>query len=439
MYRRSTNRTSPPPYEIIPVVKHYAPTEARFYRLRNLDSGDLLPPEGKPARICAEHLVESPEALPVGTWQILYYRAALDTASEVPPAHGDRPPTVVYGADGVLLTPADWERTEEAKNLHLERRDLSVRRETALTRTIEAQGSAMERMSSHLIERDGAIAETLVSVNKLQIEMLGFMREMINQGKASTDAQSEALVTAAKRIAEATNTLKTDNLASVGIELIKQTSTIVQAFAPSRQAGAALKESKPRSLEREPTGPAAKLPPLPPPEKAKPKPPEDPPPPARQAGRDLPSEIVIAWDDLFNADGSPPAERAASPEAAETAPAHVADAEPAPPLATVTDETATGTSETTTPSPAALADLPPALSQLLGMMGLAPPVVRPRPAVWSPAWAVRQIKERIASLSEVSIAWLLSSWKNALGFLRELADLARPPDPALLAEQGSSP
>jgi len=405
--------------------------------LRNLDSGDLLPPEGKAARICAEHLVESPEGLSVGTWQILYYRAALDTASEVPPANGERSPTVVYGADGVLLTPADWERTEEAKNLHLERRDLSVRRETALTRTIEAQGTALERLSSHLIERDGAITENQIAMNKLQIEMLGFMREMINQGKASTDAQSEALVTAAKRIAEATNTLKTDNLASVGIELIKQTSTIVQAFAPSRQAGAALKESKPRSLEREPTGPAAKLPPLPPPEKAKPKPPEDPPPPpaARQAVRDLPSEIVIAWDDLFNS-----AELTASAEEADPAPAHVADAEPTPaPLATVADAAATATSETAAANPAALPDLPPALSQLLGMMGLAPPVVRPRPAVWSPAWAVRQIKERIASLSEVSIAWLLSSWKNALGFLRELADLARPPAPALLAEEGSSP
>ena len=405
--------------------------------MRNLDSGDLLPPEGKAARICAEHLVESPEGLSVGTWQILYYRAALDTASEVPPANGERSPTVVYGADGVLLTPADWERTEEAKHFPLERRDLSIRRETALTRTIEAQGTALERLSSHLIERDGAITENQIAMNKLQIEMLGFMREMINQGKASTDAQSEALVTAAKRIAEATNTLKTDNLASVGIELIKQTSTIVQAFAPSRQAGAALKESKPRSLEREPTGPAAKLPPLPPPEKAKPKPPEDPPPPpaARQAVRDLPSEIVIAWDDLFNS-----AELTASAEEADPAPAHVADAEPTPaPLATVADAAATATSETAAANPAALPDLPPALSQLLGMMGLAPPVVRPRPAVWSPAWAVRQIKERIASLSEVSIAWLLSSWKNALGFLRELADIARPPAPALLAEEGSSP
>ena len=435
MYRRS--RSYPPPHEFLPVVKHYAPTEARFYRLRNLDSGELLPPESVSARICTEQHVESPEGLSVGTWQILYYRGAFDTASEISPPNGERSPTVVYGADGVLLTPADWERTEEAKHFPLERRDLSIRRETALTRTIEAQGTALERLSSHLIERDGAITENQIAMNKLQIEMLGFMREMINQGKASTDAQSEALVTAAKRIAEATNTLKTDNLASVGIELIKQTSTIVQAFAPSRQAGAALKESKPRSLEREPTGPAAKLPPLPPPEKAKPKPPEDPPPPpaARQAVRDLPSEIVIAWDDLFNS-----AELTASAEEAEPAPAHVADAEPTPaPLATVADAAATATSETAAANPAALPDLPPALSQLLGMMGLAPPVVRPRPAVWSPAWAVRQIKERIASLSEVSIAWLLSSWKNALGFLRELADLARPPAPALLAEVGSSP
>ena len=114
--------------------------------------------------------------------------------------------------------------------------------------------------------------------------------------------------------------------------------------------------------------------------------------------------------------------------------------EPAPaPLATVADVAATATSETAAPDPAALPDLPPALRELLSMMGIAPPVVRPRPAVWSPAWAVRQIKERIASLSEVSIAWLLSSWKNALGFLRELADIARPPAPALLAEEGSSP
>ncbi|MBL9002745.1 MAG: hypothetical protein JNJ46_00795 [Myxococcales bacterium] len=63
--------------------------------------------------------------------------------------------------------------------------------------------------------------------------------------------------------------------------------------------------------------------------------------------------------------------------------------------------------------------------------------MRPPASEWSPAWAVRNIKERIASLSEVSISWLLSSWQNALSYLRELADIARPPDPALLAEQGS--
>jgi hypothetical protein len=48
-------------------------------------------------------------------------------------------------------------------------------------------------------------------------------------------------------------------------------------------------------------------------------------------------------------------------------------------------------------------------------------------ADWSYRWAWQAIKRRIARLSDSSIAWLLSSFDNALGFLRELADLATPP------------
>ena len=50
-----------------------------------------------------------------------------------------------------------------------------------------------------------------------------------------------------------------------------------------------------------------------------------------------------------------------------------------------------------------------------------------RPAEWSYSWAWDAIRRRIANLSDTSIAWLLSSFDNASGSLRQLADLATPP------------
>jgi len=124
-------RASQPPDVLLSVVRHYLPSAARYYRLRDVDSGKLLPSQGRPAHECGLFQVTPPGLLPVGTWQILYYREAFGLDSAIPPADGTRPPTVVYGNDGVLLTPAEWERSEEAKQFQLERANRPIARKTA--------------------------------------------------------------------------------------------------------------------------------------------------------------------------------------------------------------------------------------------------------------------------------------------------------------------
>lgn len=423
MYRAA--RSDPKPNEILSVIKHYAPSTARFYRLRDLHSGALLPGEGRAALLCdVSSRVDHPADASVGSYQILYYRGAFDLGSAVAPAEGQQAPTIVVGDDGVLMTPADWWRAEEAKHQHLERRDLSIRRETALTRTIEG-------LAASLVESNAAITANQVAINKLQVEMFGLMRELMAQSKSSMDAQGDALVNTSRKIAEAVNNIKTDNVATVGVELVKQVGAIAQTYAAnSGNRENALRDGKPRILDPKPA--VAKLPAAK--QQTRSTRPEDPPPPppapvASPAAqrRDLPADLVIQWDDLFTRDETPSLQ------------APVARAVPdGDPIERATESTA-GTDEEPAQETGLVPLAPgmPDFSALFALFGLRAPVVRPPASEWSPAWAVRKIKERIASLSEVSISWLLSSWQNALSYLRELADIARPPDPALLAEQGS--
>ena len=112
------------------VVRHYLPSAARYYRLRNVGSGKLLPSQGRPAHECGLFQVTPPALLPVGSWEILYYREAFGLDSAIHPAGGTRPPIVVCGSDGGLLMPADWERSEEAKQFHLENRPRTARAAT---------------------------------------------------------------------------------------------------------------------------------------------------------------------------------------------------------------------------------------------------------------------------------------------------------------------
>ena len=85
----------------------------------------------------------------------------------------------------------------------------------------------------------------------------------------------------------------------------------------------------------------------------------------------------------------------------------------------------------------ALVEQVPELRSLFASLGLVRGEAIEKPADWSYGWAWRAIKRRIASLSDTSIAWLLSSVDNALGFLRELAELATP-SPDLNASEGVS-
>lgn len=333
----------------------------------------------------------------------------------------------------MLLTPAEHEIAELRRWQAYEKQEVKGRHKESLVRSVESLTSVNERLTQNAIERDAAVTDLMVKFMALTGQIAEAQTNMIS----GFDAQGESLRNNFAKFSdtarEAMAKIKTDNLYSLGTEALKQVGAIVQTrinaeaesprdrrlrtSEPSRalegRRHSERDEEKPRNKPDEPPPP----PPPPPVSSAAP--------PAAPAAVAKSLSVEIDWLTVYDAvaDGAEQGEAPASPPAARMA-------ETEEPAARIADE------EPAAPTSVALATLPeeitdlvsqvPELEQLLAALGIVDDEVE-RPAEWSYSWAWGAIRRRIANLSDASIAWLLSSFDNALMFVRQLADLATPP------------
>jgi len=310
----------------------------------------------------------------------------------------------------------------------------------------------ISRLNANAIERDLSLTKTLAAISDAQARLSDLQARFAQQLSTSSEAQSENLLKSTQAIGQALSTAKTDNLATVGSEIARQVGGIAQLLinnsAQARGAGGGMtREARLRPAEEPRALSAGK-------EAAKdgkvPKAHDNPPalpalpplsaPPTTAATTSttavsLPADVLIDWDEvcrvsvdpaLLTGPGSeavPEAALAFGPEAApEVAPEAAPEVEPAGPHAL-------GFPALAEDDLAALVETP-GLREIFSALGLPMPPQR-RTEPWSVAWAAREIKRRVFTLSESSIAWMLSSVENFVGFLRELGDIARPPEEAL--------
>jgi hypothetical protein len=428
MSNKSLNVVSPPP-TFRAAISSSRPPDATSYRLKNLEGDEYFPSLEQPAALCSPRQLQGIPNLVAGTYEILYYRDPADAESLIPTAKDRDPPTLQISQDAVLITPADYEIRELRRWQQYEQRELSQRRQNAGVKQIEA-------LTSNAIERDAAMTQTFVKLGELQAQMMTLHQTLIGNIEKQTEAHNQSLLSIAETSREAIGKIKTDNVYSVVSEAIKQLGTVLHAKVasdgePTRERrlrgqvtarpalegrrGGEPSEGKRRNQDDPPS-----LPPAAPPSS-----------PAASAGASAkPLPVVeIDWLDVCDRQLDPQVEPAALPAAAPAVPAPFSEREesaPAcPPLTAVPDEIN------------ALVAQVPELEALLASLGIVTSEVIVKPADWSYRWAWQAIKRRIARLSDSSIAWLLSSVDNALGFLRELADLATPP-PNLDEAEGAS-
>ena len=355
----------------------------------------------------------------------------------LPWPEGREPPTLQITQDTVLLTPAEHEIAELRRWQAYEKQEVKGRHKESLVRSVESLTAVNERLTQNAIERDAAMTELMVKFAGLQAQIATAQASMISGYDAQGESLRKNFVAFSDTAQEAMKKIKTDNPYSLGTEVVKSVTSIYQtsinARAESRldrrlrtsEPHGALEgrrqserdEPKPRSRPEEPPPPP---PPPPPPAVSSASPPAAPSPAAKSL------TVEIDWLEVYDAspDSSDEGEASASPSPA----ARMAGTEE--PAARIPDEQpAAQTSVALAALPEEITDLVsqvPELECLLAALGIVDDEIE-RPAEWSYSWAWDAIRRRIANLSDTSIAWLLSSFDNALGFLRQLADLATPP------------
>lgn len=396
------------------------PQNATSYRLKSLDGNRYFPPHEQPAALCAGRLMVGIQDLVAGTYEIVYYRDPANLESVLQTPDDRDPPLVQISQDAVVVSPVDFAVREQRQWQKYEHRELVQRRETATTKQIEA-------LTANAIERDAALTATMKQFADLQMQLMAMQQTLLANSEKQTEALTKNFLALTETAAQKISQIKTDNLFSFLTEGARQIGTIAHAKVASGSESPSerrLREDAPRpALEgrrtAEPAEGKRRT------QDAPPSPPSFPSslPTAGAAAtgtRRLPS-VEIDWIDVCERQMDAPCERspAAMPEAepAEVAPLAARDASDAPSaaLATVPDELRELVAQV------------PALHGLLASLGIVRDEALEKPAEWSYSWAWHAIKRRISRLTDSSIAILLSSFDNALGFLRELADLATPP------------
>lgn len=433
------------------VVDRNRPSEGTYYRLMAED-GRLIPRPDQPAACCFGH-IDVPPGVESGVFVIHYYTDPLKLDSEVRLVDDEPPPSLVVEGGAVIVSPMAWEERETAIQQRVERRDIENQRRSTLMNNLMQLTDVICKLNANSIERDHSLTKTLAAIADAQARLSEQQAKFAQHMTSSTEAQSENLVKSTQAIGQALSTAKTDNLATVGSEIARQVGGIAQLLitnsAQARGAGGGMvREARLRPTEEPRALSAAK-------EAGKdgkaPKAPDDPPPPpapptpaaARATASSLPADVLIDWDEVCRVSVDPallavPGSEAA-PEVAlalgpEVAPDAAADAAPlvaadAAPEVERGGLHALGFPALAGDELAALVEAP-GLRDLFSALGLPMPPQR-RTEPWSVAWAAREIKRRVFTLSESSIAWMLSSVDNFVGFLRELGDIARPPEEAL--------
>ncbi len=429
------------------VVDRNRPSEGTYYRLMAED-GRLIPRPDQPAACCFGH-IDVPPGVESGVFVIHYYTDPLKLDSEVRLVDDEPPPSLVVEGGAVIVSPMAWEERETAIQQRVERRDIENQRRSTLMNNLIQLTDVICKLNANSIERDHSLTKTLAAIADAQARLSEQQAKFAQHMASSTEAQSENLVKSTQAIGQALSTAKTDNLATVGSEIARQVGGIAQLLitnaAQARGGGGMVREARlrpadePRALsagkEAGKDGKAPKAPDAPPP------PPASPTTAAKMAtaSASLPADVLIDWDEVCRVSvetalpAVPGFEAApgAAPEAAplvapEVAPLVSAEVEPeVEPVGLH----ALGFPALAGDDLAALVEAP-GLRDLLLSLGLPMPPRR-RTEPWSVAWAAREIKRRVFTLSESSIAWMLSSVENFVGFLRELGDIARPPEEAL--------
>lgn len=432
------------------------PDSATSYRLKSVDTGRYFPPHDQSACPCSSSYVKTPSELVAGTYEVVYYREPGNPDTVLTQPENRDPPTIQVSQDAVLLSPADFELVEQRRWQAYEQRELGLRHKDALVRHIEQLTKVNTELTSNAIERDAALTDLLKKFTDLQTSLTTLQESLITGFTKQTDAVGKNLVTVVETAQQSISKIKTDNAFSLGTEVVKSIGAVLQAKvaadAESPRERRLRHQEPPRAAIEGRRGGEAEAdrasdePPRPP--SLPPSPPKLPPPPPMAsaaaakpfsmgpARRDAATWTTVEIDWLQvcdrSADEPPPVPHIVEDAAPASLyrDAHTADDSadsPAPcaALAPVPDEIS------------ALVEQVPELKSLFASLGLVRDEVSEKPADWSYGWAWRAIKRRIASLSDTSIAWLLSSVDNALGFLRELAELATPP-PDLSALEGGA-
>ena len=425
------------------VVDRNRPIEGMYYRLMAED-GRLIPRPHQPAACCFGH-IDVPPGVESGVFVIHYYTDPLKLDSEVRLVDDEPPPSLVVEGGAVIVSPMAWEERETAIQQRVERRDIENQRRSTLMNNLVQFTDVISKLNANAIERDHSLTKTLAAISDAQTRLSDLQARFAQQLSTSSEAQSENLLKSTQAIGQALSTAKTDNLATVGSEIARQVGGIAHLLitnsAQARGAGGGMaREARLRPAEERRALSAgkeaakdAKAP------KAHDNPPALPPlqaPPTTTATTSttavsLPADVLIDWDEVCRVSVEPalltvPASEAVSEVALavgpEAAPEAAPEVEPA-------GSHALGFPALAEDDLAALVETP-GLREMFSALGLPMPPRR-RTEPWSVAWAAREIKRRVFTLSESSIAWMLSSVENFVGFLQELGDIARPPEEAL--------
>lgn len=424
------------------VVDRNRPSQGTYYRLMAED-GRLIPRPDEPAACCFGH-IDVPPGVESGVFVIHYYTDPLKLDSEVRLVDDEPPPSLVVEGGAVIVSPMAWEERETAIQQRVERRDIENQRRSTLMNNLIQLTDVICKLNANSIERDHSLTKTLAAIADAQARLSEQQAKFAQHMASSTEAQSENLVKSTQAIGQALSTAKTDNLATVGSEIARQVGGIAQLLitnAAQARGGGMVREARLRPTDEPRALSAGK-------EAGKdgkaPKAPDDPPPPPASpttaatrvtAAASLPADVLIDWDEVCRVSVDPALLTVPDSEAApDVAPLVSPDAAP---LVSPDGEPevepgglhALGFPALAGDDLAALVEAP-GLRDLLLSLGLPMPPQR-RTEPWSVAWAAREIKRRVFTLSESSIAWMLSSVDNFVGFLRELGDIARPPEEAL--------
>lgn len=433
MKSKLSNVNFTPPPRFVAAVVAARLDGASSYRLKCVETARYFPALDHPAAPCGPGFAKPLSDLVAGTYQIVYYADPQNPESVIP-WPGREPPILQVSQDTVLVTPAEHEIAELRRWQEHEKNEVKGRHRESMARTIESLTSVNERLTQNAIERDAAMTELMVKFAGLQAQIATAQASMISGYDAQGESLRKNFVAFSDTAQEAMKKIKTDNLYSLGSEVVKSVTSIYETSINARaetRLDRRLRTSEPhgalegrRHSERDEAKPRSR------PEEPPPPPPPPPPvssasPPAAPAVAAKSLSVEIDWLEVYDAppDSSDEGEAPASPPAARMA-------ETEEPAARIADE------EPAAPTSVAMATLPeeitdlvsqvPELEQLLAALGIVDDEVE-RPAEWSYSWAWEAIRRRIANLSDASIAWLLSSFDNALMFVRQLADLATPP------------